>query len=483
MRWLLPPVPPPLPPVKTGLYLGKAYKSQAGAFMGSRGPRTRRRKWTLGELKSFGAWHIKWDGRYVILDTEGHIITVLLGHPEDPDWDSVVCDACKVMAYARRMGYLSGALDLRDAAHRRGHFAIYTSSVSFGGRQKRPGNLVCSAKCQKIINYLLSNKSVRRLVGFQSSGFAQYAPKLERYYVDTLQQLLEHHEGLEHNLTNSIFPAVTFNVGPDVVTDEHADFNNSIHRLCGLTSGKTFDHTRGGHTHGGQLYMKELKLVIDFPSGSSMLILSAFVRHGNTPIQEGETRYSLAQYVAGGLFRWVMYGFQSVKLLLSTASGSNWWRLLTVCLDLGGTLPQSYPQTLDEAPMNSQPAAQGETPLGDLLLLCLKREVLGKGRMTIALKIFLDPSFIDEKRIAAVCAHRPIRVYDRRITEFAARQARRNLLMKQREHARHVPRLLLRLLRHRNIRPGATQVAKALKKLAVSSEGDKEEGEAKARKS
>ena len=43
--------------------------------------------------------------------------------------------------------------------------------------------------------------------------------------------------------------------------------------------------------------------------------------HGNTPIRDGEVRLSITQYAAGGLFRWVSYGFQSAKSLLKTAAG------------------------------------------------------------------------------------------------------------------------------------------------------------------
>ncbi|KAJ7433332.1 hypothetical protein FB451DRAFT_1345107 [Mycena latifolia] len=145
-----------------------------------------------------------------------------------------------------------------------------------------------------------------------------YAPKLWRYYVDVLRLLFEHHPGLQHNFTNSIFPAATFNLGPDVVTDEHMDFNNLVHGLCGVTSGGKFDHTKGG-----QIYMKQIKLVIDFPSGSSILFPSAFIDHGNTPIQGGETRFSLTQYAVGGLFRWVKYGFRSAKSVLASAGGAD----------------------------------------------------------------------------------------------------------------------------------------------------------------
>ncbi|PSR78855.1 hypothetical protein PHLCEN_2v7269, partial [Hermanssonia centrifuga] len=53
----------------------------------------------------------------------------------------------------------------------------------------------------------------------------------------------------------------------------------------------------------------ELKLLIDFPAASIIIIPSTF-SHGNVGLQAGETRYSLIQYSAGGLFHWVKYGFR-----------------------------------------------------------------------------------------------------------------------------------------------------------------------------
>jgi hypothetical protein len=52
--------------------------------------------------------------------------------------------------------------------------------------------------------------------------------------------------------------------------------------------------------------------------------------HGNTPIGEGETRLSIAQYAAG-LFRWVAYGFRSAKSLLKMKAG----KLLKQNIDQG----------------------------------------------------------------------------------------------------------------------------------------------------
>lgn len=60
--------------------------------------------------------------------------------------------------------------------------------------------------------------------------------------------------------------------------------------------------------------MWDLKLVIEFPPGSTILIPSATIRHSNVAIQKGETRYSFTQYTSGGLFRWVEQGFQPENL-------------------------------------------------------------------------------------------------------------------------------------------------------------------------
>lgn len=97
---------------------------------------------------------------------------------------------------------------------------------------------------------------------------------------------------------------------------DHTDFNNLSHGLCALTALGTFNHLLGGH-----LILFGLRLAIQFPAGSTVLIPSGCMDHGNTPIGEGEDRLSIAQYAAGGLVRWVAYGFRSAKSLLKTAAG------------------------------------------------------------------------------------------------------------------------------------------------------------------
>ncbi|PBK79757.1 hypothetical protein ARMGADRAFT_1040562 [Armillaria gallica] len=55
----------------------------------------------------------------------------------------------------------------------------------------------------------------------------------------------------------------------------------------------------------------DLKLVIDFPPSSTILIPSAILKHSNMTIMRGERRYSFTQYSVGGLFHWVDYGHQT----------------------------------------------------------------------------------------------------------------------------------------------------------------------------
>ncbi|KAF7349657.1 hypothetical protein MSAN_01692200 [Mycena sanguinolenta] len=64
--------------------------------------------------------------------------------------------------------------------------------------------------------------------------------------------------------------------------------------MCAVMSAGRFDHTKGGH-----IYMKQLRVACEFPSGSTILLLSA-----------------------GALFRWAAYGQQSAQSLLAQSGGA-----------------------------------------------------------------------------------------------------------------------------------------------------------------
>jgi hypothetical protein len=65
----------------------------------------------------------------------------------------------------------------------------------------------------------------------------------------------------------------------------------------------------------------ELGIAVEFLSGSTILIPSAAISHCNAAIQAGETRMSMTQFCAGGLFRWVQYGFSTQEDLRRTPEG------------------------------------------------------------------------------------------------------------------------------------------------------------------
>ncbi|KAJ7448391.1 hypothetical protein FB451DRAFT_1411407 [Mycena latifolia] len=254
----------------------------------------------------------------LILDREGRIICVFLGAPEDPEWPEVMAEAIKAMKKALDDGLRLGAFSAGDKRHRRGSYHTLSGGYSHGGGQQCPGMLKIPRRQRRLFTKLLRNKYIRRVCGLQSSGFQTFGPKMFKRYLRDLQALFEHIPGLEHNFTNSIFPAVMFNLGPESVTFEHLDYHNNPFGWCGITSGGAFNPKTSAH-----LYLKQFKLVIEFPSGALALIPSAIIDHGNTPLGPSETQCSITQYAAGGLFRYVKYGFKTAKELLSQSGGRN----------------------------------------------------------------------------------------------------------------------------------------------------------------
>lgn len=135
-----------------------------------------------------------------------------------------------------------------------------------------------------------------------------YAPKLHTEYQETMRALYEKHKKryrVKPLFIYSAFPAATCNFGPRAITSFHKDFKNKASGLLALTSFGDFDPTRGGH-----IVLKDLKLIIQFPPGSTILFLSCVLEHANLPVADHEFRFSFVQYAAGGLFRWKEYNFQ-----------------------------------------------------------------------------------------------------------------------------------------------------------------------------
>jgi hypothetical protein len=113
--------------------------------------------------------------------------------------------------------------------------------------------------------------------------------------------------------TVSVFATATFNFGPQTVTFPHLDFANLAWGWCAITALGDFDPNKGSH-----LILWDLKLIIRFPPGSTILIPSALIRHSNTSIGSHEKRFSFTQYTPAGIFRFVDNGFRSEEEVNST---------------------------------------------------------------------------------------------------------------------------------------------------------------------
>ncbi|KAF8194572.1 hypothetical protein BJ912DRAFT_847793 [Pholiota molesta] len=276
------------------------------------------RTYTLAELLGPMEFKLlKWDGRtpHSLLDKAGRICAVLAGRPHDITWDDVARNASEHMTACHVAGTATRAFSCDEDTHRRGQFFNLPVGVSYGGGQRLPGNLVLSTKKQAIADELLTDRNIVRIAGFQSNCFSFYFPKIYHEYWRNLGLLYRQLPTLQANFPNiSIFSACTFNLGPTTATKVHTDSANVAYGICAITALGDFDPTLGGH-----IILFDLGLVIQFPPGSTVLIPSALFRHGNTPIiGSNVTRQSFTQYCAGGIFRWVQYGFQTAASLVSS---------------------------------------------------------------------------------------------------------------------------------------------------------------------
>ena len=145
-----------------------------------------------------------------------------------------------------------------------------------------------------------------------------YAPRMHAPYVLTLDALIQRDARVRRNFLNNNFAAMTINLGPRTVTYRHTDHLNVPWGWCAISA-------FGRYKLGGHLILWELGIAIEFPPGATILIPSAVLTHSNVAIAAHEQRYSLTQYTAGGILRWVDCDHRSQRAFEAS----------------GGQLPQS----------------------------------------------------------------------------------------------------------------------------------------------
>jgi len=152
-----------------------------------------------------------------------------------------------------------------------------------------------------------------------SSGSMEvFAPELRKFIIETLEGVKRNNRLLTFPFENNPFAALTFNIGPKVCTRPHRDLMNLSWGWCAVTSLGDYDHRKGGH-----LVLWDLKLAVEFPPFSTILLPSAIITHSNTLIGSTERRSSITQYTASGLFCWVAHD-NSLKGERKK-SGKEWW--------------------------------------------------------------------------------------------------------------------------------------------------------------
>ncbi|KAJ7245963.1 hypothetical protein C8J57DRAFT_1523833 [Mycena rebaudengoi] len=263
--------------------------------------------------------YIDWLGLITIqiLDSHRRLIALLGGKPKDLVGWQIVTDGCAKLLEAQMA---RGKFSEDDLNHRRAQepYPSISRGISFGGGQTEPGELCNNEENIRLSDELLAHPFFKRLDGWANCLFRIFASVLYMFYQEQMGLITRWNPNLVWNFVGSIFAACTFNFGPHAITVPHLDFGNLAWGWCSITALGNFDPDLGGH-----LILWDLKLVIRFPPGSTILIPSAIIRHLNVPVQAHERRFSFTQYSAGGLFRWIRNGFQTEEAFQQKASASE----------------------------------------------------------------------------------------------------------------------------------------------------------------
>ncbi|KAJ3777746.1 hypothetical protein FB446DRAFT_633391 [Lentinula raphanica] len=231
-------------------------------------------------------------------DVNDRIFATRIPPPQgDETFPEAASQAAKVLELYRPFFFDK---DNPPKGHRRGDFPVAPMGISYGGGQQGAKRIHHSPRELYGLEQIRHMPCFNRLATHASNAFAMWSPNLYQLYADYMKQLVDMVPNLVFNWKDSIFACCTLNFGPQTTTIPHLDLKNYMYGWCAVTALGDFDFRKGGH-----LVLWDLGVVVEFPPGWTMLIPSAYLYHSNTEIGPGETRYSITQYTAGGLFRLV----------------------------------------------------------------------------------------------------------------------------------------------------------------------------------
>ncbi|KAK7025929.1 hypothetical protein VNI00_015844 [Paramarasmius palmivorus] len=265
-----------------------------------------------------------WNGKVtvVLLDALDRIWAVLGAPPPSAkDWEELNRGLMKELGDYDR----NSAFSKKDMGNRRsgGGYGPRNEGVSHGGGQPRPGNIaIRGITNQAAIKAFSTSSYLGRLVGHTGRLYATYANRLATESRRVMKELALRIPGLEYpshpSPEGGYWAARCINSAglsqvAAVCTLPHTDLENWVPGWCCVTAIGDYNPDKGGH-----LVFWNVGLRIRFPPGCSVLFPSATITHSNTPVQPGEQRYSIVEFSAGGLFRWVYNGFITEEELLAS---------------------------------------------------------------------------------------------------------------------------------------------------------------------
>ncbi|KAK7024474.1 hypothetical protein VNI00_016271 [Paramarasmius palmivorus] len=283
---------------------GGRLDASRGVYTGNRGGRkvlgTQRdiqREYDVQELVDMGFEHVTWDGTTArpIVINEDLVIGVLAGRPRKADFKQDMEGIHSLLLQKGRQHGLQTRGEEED--DKRGDFPARSRGYTMGMGSGQPVVLNNGEAVNGLLTELVQDQRIIRLNGYQN--------------VSTMHNNITKEDSERgRNFKKSAFTTIAFNFGGKVRCWKHQDQQNLPLGWCAITALGRFDPTQSA-----RLILWELKLVIDFPPGSTILIPSAVITHSNTRIAEGDERTSITQYTAGAIFRWVDAGCKTDKAL------------------------------------------------------------------------------------------------------------------------------------------------------------------------
>ncbi|KJA29421.1 hypothetical protein HYPSUDRAFT_517945 [Hypholoma sublateritium FD-334 SS-4] len=288
-------------------------------------------------LSGHGFKFLDWNGvdPLLVIDNKDRIAIALVGPPKTEDFQT--------RTHSIHQALLAEGLLFKESnAHSCGENVVVNAGVTYGKGTREPVSLD-TKKNGAVASRLLSNRDIQRLSWFASSSLALYAPKLYSHCRAKLNTLPVQFPRLAPFFPDSskVFPATAFDLGPGTSAQKNRTALNHPYGWSATQAFGQFDPTKGG-----QLVFWEPRLIVQFPPGALVLHPAAMITVTTTPVNEGETRTSMTQYIPASLFQYVESGFRSAKELKvhnavvhqgDSKSGADKWRM---GLDLFTTLDE-----------------------------------------------------------------------------------------------------------------------------------------------